>query len=257
MKPTLRLIHHLHRTGGTLICKCVASLPNIALLSEVNPEANFMVLDPVFQASFWLRLLSEKTANQLSDASFAEKIKAIHLFAMNRGEKLILRNWAYLDFFALPFTAKPTNELATVKALRDYFELKQVVTVRHPMDQWLSWCAYRGSAKANDFTFQAFIDACFEFQKQTDDIPCIRYEDYVADPKRMMRELCQHLDLEFDPIFLRRWPYYHQITGDDNDRASGDWSISPRLRRTPSEALIAEARGNEKYIRLLEHYGYV
>ncbi len=256
MKPTIRIIHHLHRTGGTLISKCVASLPNIALLSEVNPNASFMVLDPVFQASFWLRLLNDTSAEQLYEASFAEKIKAIYVLATARGETLVLRNWAYLDFFALPFTPIASNELTTTNTLNKYFEIKQIVTVRHPMDQWLSWCDYQGSAKADDFTFQEFINACCEFKNQTKNMPCIHYEDFIAKPQPVMQKICQHLELQFDPIFSKRWPYYHQITGDDNDRASGDWSIAPRPRRQSGDGLQAEALSNEKYLNLLQHYDY-
>jgi hypothetical protein len=246
MKPTLRLIHHLHRTGGTLICKCIASLPNISLLSEMHPNApkDYAVLDPVFQASFWLRLFNDKTANQLSDKSFAEKIKTIDSCIKNRGDKLIIRNWAYPDFFATPFWEKVPNQLSTCEVLKDHFELKQLVTVRHPMDQWLSWCAYKGTEKATAYTFHTFIDSCCEFQKRTNDIPFIRYEDFVEAPGIVMQDICEHLDLKYDPIFLQRWPYYHQITGDDNDRASGNWSISPRPRRIPDTELEAEAMKN-------------
>lgn len=215
-----------------------------------------MALDPVFQASFWLRLMDDAAAKQLSDASFIEKIKAIYALATERGEQLVVRNWAYLDFFARPFQDKASNDLTTAKVLGEEFELKQIVSVRHPMDQWLSWCAYRGRAKASDFTFQEFIDGCCEFRNKTADMPCIRYEDFVSRPRTAMQEICQHLALHFDPIFEKRWPHYHQITGDDNDRASGDWVIGPRPRRLPDVALQAEAMANEKFSSLLQDYGY-
>ena len=256
MQETLRIVHHLHRTGGTLISKCIASLSNIALLSEVNPGASFMVLDPVFQASFWLKLLSDSEAKQCEELPFSEKINAIHSLASKRGEKLVLRNWAYLDFFAKPFTPSATNELTTLSAVEEFFSIKQIVTVRHPMDQWLSWCAYKGSAKADDYGFEPFIDACCEFELKTQGMNCIRYEDFVSNPHREMKAICEYLDLEFDPIFLTRWPYYHQITGDDNDRASGDWKIEPKPRRKPDEELLSKANNNPNYQYLLKSYGY-
>ena len=40
-KITLRSIHHLACTGGTLISKCIASMPDVALISEVNPMNRF------------------------------------------------------------------------------------------------------------------------------------------------------------------------------------------------------------------------
>ena len=36
-KPLLRTIHHLACTGGTVISKCLAAMPDVALISEVNP----------------------------------------------------------------------------------------------------------------------------------------------------------------------------------------------------------------------------
>ena len=40
-KITLRSIHHLACTEGTLISKCIASMPDVALISEVNPMNRF------------------------------------------------------------------------------------------------------------------------------------------------------------------------------------------------------------------------
>src|SRR5690606_26210779 len=36
-KEPVRIVHHFACTGGTLICKCIAAMPNTQLLSEVNP----------------------------------------------------------------------------------------------------------------------------------------------------------------------------------------------------------------------------
>ena len=256
--PTLRIVHHLHRTGGTLISKCMASMPDISLLSEVNPAAprQFIVLDPVFQANFWLRLLKEPEADRLKDASFRDKIKAVHAAATARGDHLILRNWAYLDFFALPFADRPTNQLMTARELEQDFAIREMVTVRHPLDQWLSWCAHGGAAKASDFTFAQFAEACVRFLDRTSALPFVRYEDFVETPQATMRRICDILALEFDTVFMDRWPYYHQITGDDNDRGLGGWLIEPRPRRPASQQLLDEAVGNPDYQKLLEYYGY-
>ena len=35
--PTLRTIHHFACTGGTVISKCLAALPQVMLISEINP----------------------------------------------------------------------------------------------------------------------------------------------------------------------------------------------------------------------------
>ena len=84
----------------------------------------------------------------------------------------------------------------------------------------------------------------------------VRYEDFVREPERRMRELCRALELDFDPCCLRRWPYYRQITGDDNGRASGDRRIASVPRRAVAPELAAEATENPTYRELLEYYGY-
>ena len=40
-KPVIRTIHHLACTGGTLISKCISSMPETALISEINPMNRF------------------------------------------------------------------------------------------------------------------------------------------------------------------------------------------------------------------------
>ena len=40
-RPFARAIHHFACSGGTVISKCVAAMPHVALLSEVNPLNRF------------------------------------------------------------------------------------------------------------------------------------------------------------------------------------------------------------------------
>jgi hypothetical protein len=257
-KPKLRIIHHLHRTGGTLISKCIASLPGISLLSEINPATprSLMVLDPLFQANFWLRLISADEARALCDAPFAEKIAFLNERAEARGDTLVIRGWPYLDFFAEPFLQEPSNRLELADTLSNQFELLEVATVRHPMDQWLSWCRYEGSAKAKAFGFERFVDACMRFSDSTRNMEVVKYEDFVSESDRSMRRICELLELKFDPAYARRWPYYHQITGDDNDRIKGGWKIAPRRRREPDQVLVELASRTSAFAALLENYGY-
>jgi len=51
------LLHHLARTGGTLLCRCLASMDSVYLLSEINPQgvAHF---NPLRQAADWYGLVA-------------------------------------------------------------------------------------------------------------------------------------------------------------------------------------------------------
>lgn len=39
-KEQIRTIHHFACTGGTLIAKCLASMPNTQFISEIEPHSN-------------------------------------------------------------------------------------------------------------------------------------------------------------------------------------------------------------------------
>ena len=43
-KPTIRIIHHFACSGGTLISRCLSSMPNVFLLSEVHPHSELYLL---------------------------------------------------------------------------------------------------------------------------------------------------------------------------------------------------------------------
>ena len=40
-RPLIHTVHHLACTGGTVISKCLAAMPKVALVSEVNPLNRF------------------------------------------------------------------------------------------------------------------------------------------------------------------------------------------------------------------------
>ena len=37
-KPIIRTIHHLSCSGGSVLCKCIASMQNTIVISEVHPD---------------------------------------------------------------------------------------------------------------------------------------------------------------------------------------------------------------------------
>jgi hypothetical protein len=257
-KNPIGIVHHLHRTGGTLISRCIASLKGISLLSEVNPgtTAEQAWLDPVFQASFWLRLMDDEEANELALLDFATKIERIWERASARHDRLVLRDWSYIDFFGRPFLEQPSNELSLGNTLTDTLPLRQIVTLRHPLDQWSSWCGYKGWAQAGAYTLEEFLAGVRRFHAATHHLPRLKYEDFVADPRQAMGWICDALQLNYSDIFMSRWPHYHQITGDDFDWSAGDWKIKPRLRRTPPDDVLKRIQGNADYQYLCEQWAY-
>ena len=69
-KPNIRIIHHMARTGGTVISKCLASMDEVILLSEIHP-LGAKEFNPVSQAVQWFQLFSEQEEKNTFTAPLA------------------------------------------------------------------------------------------------------------------------------------------------------------------------------------------
>ncbi|MGB7347677.1 MAG: hypothetical protein WBD20_25865, partial [Pirellulaceae bacterium] len=54
----MQLIHHLARTGGTLVSRCLGSMDGVCLLSEISP-AGTTQFNPLRQAADWYGLVRD------------------------------------------------------------------------------------------------------------------------------------------------------------------------------------------------------
>src|SRR5690606_2083240 len=212
--PTLRLVHHMARSGGTLISRCLGCMSGVLLLSEIHPLGTAQ-FNPLVQAQRWYGLLSSQDLVELrarGRIAFVDAIELIHRRAVEAGQRLVIRDWSHLDFTGVPFVPNPAYRLLTADALRPRFELRQVCTVRHPLDQWLS--LRQLAVVHGKLTLDAFLSGYRRFAEQAREIGFFRYEDFTADPGAVMKELCRALDLRFDRRFTERWASYAFVTGD-------------------------------------------
>jgi hypothetical protein len=102
-KPVIRVIHHFACSGGTLVSKCLASMPNVFLLSEVHPttELHRQSHNPIFSPTDLT--LQSSYANVPDMKSVARKIftagiKEIYEHLSEFGCKLILREHTHSDY---------------------------------------------------------------------------------------------------------------------------------------------------------------
>jgi hypothetical protein len=254
-RPTLRLIHHMARSGGTLISRCLGCMSGVLLLSEIHPLGTAQ-FNPLVQAQRWYGLLSSQDLAALrarGGIAFADAIELIHERALDAGQRLVIRDWSHLDFTGVPLVANPAYRLLTAEALARRFQLHQLCTVRHPLDQWLSLrelAAVRGK-----LTFERYLAGVRRFAETAAQIGFLRYEDFVVDPEAVMKELCRRLDLRFDRHFAERWSSYAFVTGDVAGCRSGG-RIEPAPRRPIEPDFLAAVALNTDYRRSLELLGY-
>ncbi len=253
--PTIRLLHHLARTGGTVISKCLACMDRVVLLSEIHPAGvRFDNMNPLNQAQDWFQLLTSADMTMLRQRGslpFAEAIRLVHARAAERGCLLVIRDWTHLDFTGVPYVARPPYVLGLPAALRGSFEILHVATVRHPIDQWLS--LRRLAATRGVLDLPAFLYGYRRFAELCPAMGFVRYEDFVVDPEAVLARLCRALALPYDAGFRQRWAGYTRITGDGSTRST---EIRLRPRPAVEDSLLAAFAGNRDYRDAIELLGY-
>ena len=74
MKKSIRIYHNLARSGGTVISKCIASMKQITLLSEVHPyietvnptySKDLLSQNILTQARYWHNLFTKEDIQNL------------------------------------------------------------------------------------------------------------------------------------------------------------------------------------------------
>jgi len=256
--PTIRIFHNLARSGGTLIGKCVGCMKDVHLLSEIHPQGCNR-FNPLVQAHKWHGLFGAVELSELGKRKgipFVEAIRIIEEQSRRMGGHLVLRDWAHLDFMAVPFLAKPTHRLLLAEALRSTFEPYQVALVRHPVDEWLS--LRKLAILEGKLSLEDYMEGYLRFAEHAVEIGYLRYEDFTHDAIGVMKQLCGRLQLPYDPNFLHKWPKYNKITGDVGRTSRGGKSdkIVPLKRASMEPGLIERFRSNPKYHKALEILEY-
>jgi len=280
----IRMIHHLPRAGGTLICKCIGSMNDVALLSEISTHdavdartvvfhqgqvptisrlpaeaiprggpAVTTVFHPLYQACYWLRLVRPHEIESLyRELDYAGIVELIEQRASERGDALIVRDWLYLDFWAKPLSSRPTYQTSLADVLARRFQIKRVFTVRHPLDMWLSWRSYSSDTALD---FETFMYGCRRFAELAQRHGFYRYEDFTKQPSQVLVKICRDLGIAYDETYQYRWFNYTQITGDTlPTRDTG--KILPLERRPIDGGLLRMAHANRDYQETLSLLGY-
>lgn len=247
----LRSIHHFACTGGTLISKVLTGMPNSVLLSEIDPlsqmipAVRFLPTDVIFG----LRNSIRPVDRDVIIAVFIASLKAARDGLTRVGTHLILRDHAHSQFCRddTDHTSRPT----LLEMLSPHFAMRSVVTVRHPLDSFLSldrhgWIAFSpGTLNAYAERYEAFLD-------RYRGIAVIRYEDFVSSPETVAREMCELLALPFSAFAAELTPLI-QISG-DSGRNEGP--IAQRPRRPVPEPIEEERSASSAYRALCRRLGY-
>lgn len=249
----VRTVHHFACTGGTLISKCIASMPNTQLLSEVDPFNTPVEVPakPQFAPSDMVTLMRQSTrgtSREMIAELFLNNLEVIHRLTMDTGLRLILRDHAH-SHFCRGNEVQDRPDLRTLVSSK--FPVMSLVTVRDPIDSYLSLKA-NGWVHFTPATFDEYCRRYMAFIQAYEGVPIVRYEDFVSEPENEMMRICQLLDLSFNPDF-RDLFNVHRLSGDSGRTGM---SIEPRPRRAIDASLAREFETSVNYRNLRLVLGY-
>ncbi len=254
VKPRIRILHQLARSGGTVICRCLASMENVVLLSEIHPLGGRM-FNPLQQAMEWYGLISpaELESSRISKMTFAAAIALIAQRCLDQGKILLLRDWNHLDYIGIPFTQAQFRP-ALVESLQGDFELIRFASVRHPLDQWLSLT--KNPLFAQRLGVGKYLKGVRRYSEMAKESGFLRYEDFTQDSDGALLQLCDALQLPFDPAYSKRWSSYDNITGDVMPGRSGSGEIKSLPRQDVGSDLEHSLTSRADYQRILDLLAY-
>lgn len=252
--PVIRTIHHFACTGGTLISKVLAALPGSVLLSEIDPLSRMGLAPPGKRPAFapsdllyGLKHSVRELPDEVLISTFLAAVTAMQTSLSAEGYRLILRDHAHSQFCT---RIDPASRPDLGAILARSFTLRSVVTLRHPLESFLS-LQRAGWRHFTPFTLEEYCRRYRLFLGHYRDLPLVRYEDFVTEPEQGLRQLCDLLDLPFSPLALD----LSGIVRISGDSGRGGGRIEPRPPKPVPADLAAELQ-SDAYRALCAEYGY-
>ncbi|HVX35425.1 MAG TPA: hypothetical protein VHC71_04310 [Hyphomicrobium sp.] len=244
----IAIIHHLSSSGGTVVSKCIAALPDVVLLSEMHPligmgKPFFLPIDPL--AQFLVNYPQLAPDPETLNREFRARLEVVARICQAEGKLLVLRDHTHSDYLT---NFEPRQRL--VEALDQNYEIQRLVTLRNPIDAWLSM-----KVSQHDHHIPHFSDYCDRVLKFLDDhaqLPLWRYEDFVSKPHNVVAEICTYLGIRFDPSFSSRFGI-KTLTGDSGRKPA---KIVELPRRDYPKKFVDEVAASRSFAVIAARFGY-
>lgn len=260
-EPAIRVFHHWACSGGTLLSRCLAIQPQVVLMSEVHPLAYLRLGKPAHYFSPTDLIQQLCLPHNGRDPAFCVAawngaIDALHDQLVEDGMTLILRSHSHVDFFTgvLPETVPLVS-----RTLARRHPLLELLSVRHPLDSWLSICQQGWDSHFCFSSFPEFCRRCLAMLDACEGMAIMRYEDFCLDPPSGLNLMAQAFELTLEPSFLARLDEV-QLSGD----SGRTHSVIGRRPRRPVPADVAAQLAEQlvlgssesPYVKLCMRLGY-
>lgn len=222
------------RSGGTILNQCLGSLPNVVILSEVNPlgggsgKKNQAYKTIEEQAKNWYQI-------DIKSDKFTDKILQLESICQSHDLNLIVRDWTFINFMPEEDNDfQPPQKLLTIEALQDKCDLNIFAFVRDSIDVWIS----RNTPDTSHFfnLYLKYIEAVINAE-----IPIFKYEEFCDRPDSVMEKICDLSEINYQG-FNQDYLNFDNLNGDIQLQSRGrkQGKIKPLPRKLISRAKIAE-----------------
>lgn len=252
----VRLLHHFACTGGTLIAKCLGLMPNVMLLSEIDPLSKIMlpqgrVPQPQFSPTdmiYAARLALRPASQEVLLSIFRGGLEALHDDLGLQGGMVILRDHAHSQFCTdEDWDARPSLH----EIVQAHFPTRNLVTVRHPLDSYLSLIS-SGWVHFEPSNIEEYARRYLAFLDRHREMVVIRYEDFVQDPNQALQAMCEVLEIPF----VRDVQNLLSVIGLSGDSGRGTNRIERRPRRAYGDEVAAQLASSVSFANLCGRLGY-
>lgn len=249
-------LHHFACSGGTIISKCVAAMPNVLLLSELDPLSPLSPLqkkfeNPEFSPSDPIRLLKHNIKNVGDETlikMFQESLFVLNEFCISEGLRLVIRDHTHSHYCV----GEGVNKRVSMRnILSEKFTLSSAITVRDPVQAYLSLI------KVNWIHFSPgnFNEYCLRlntFINDNLDLDIIKYEEFSKDPDCYMKLICEQIQVDYDPDF-HKYISAIKLTG-DSGRSSDE--IKERSPKAIPSDIKEEIMSSMEYEKICQKLSY-
>ena len=251
--PLMRSIHHFTCSGGTIISKCIAAMPNVCLLSEVDPlsamgfdsaRPHFAPTDVIRHLRFSPRCIEDEVVVNC----YLAQIKSLAIDLNKRGMSLVLRDHSHSNYCV---ERAADSRVSHIEILRRHFDSCAIITVRDPVESYGSLLGNRWETYAPR-GFDEYCRRYLDFLDEHRTLPVYKYEDFTADPESILMQMCSNLALDYNDVWQSTVSIF-SLTG-DSGRASDE--VSHRTRKPVSDDLARQIEVSRNWEKLSDRLGY-
>lgn len=247
----VRLLHHFACTGGTLISRAIACQPNTMVVSETDPFSELTFSRGRFAPSDLIHLTrQDRSPPSVTTIGrmFLAALQSLYTDLTAEGRHLVLRDHTH-SHFCVP--ADPGTRPLLGELLGHLFDLRQVITVRHPLDSFISLHEMKW-AKGPVERLDGYAARYLAFLDSYPGVDIRAYEQFAKDPETECKRLADILDLPF----ASRWQDLLPIIRMSGDSGRKGMRIAPRPRRELPEHILQDVPDSPNYAALCARLGY-